>query len=135
MKRALAHAFLGLAATVTIAGAPCVMLSARAQSAPQLETLDLTSAQETQLRKLREDLRQSLAGILTDEQYVQFQNAFKTSTNIPTAMGTVDNLSFRQKVRVRSALKEFERELSTVLSKEQLTELRSSREMGSRKFR
>lgn len=135
MKRSLQYAFLGLAATVTLAGAPCVIPSAKAQSAPQLETLDLTSAQQTQLRKLREDLRQSLAGILTDEQYVQFQNAFKTSSHIPTAMRTVDNLSLRQKVRVRSALKEFERELSTVLSKEQMAELRSGRDMGPRKPR
>lgn len=45
-------------------------------------------------------------------------------------MATVDNLSLRQKVRVRSALKEFERELSTVISKEQLAELRSFRDNG-----
>ena len=102
------------------------MSSARAQSAPLLETLDLTSAQQTQVKKLREDLRRSIAGILTNEQYAQLQSAFKALSHIPTAMATVDNLSLRQKVRVRSALKEFERELSSVLSKEQLAELRST---------
>lgn len=130
MKRSLQHALLGLAATATLAGTPCVIPSARAESAPPLESLDLTSAQQTQVKKLREDLRRSLAGILTNQQYAQFQNAFKASSHIPTAMATVDNLSLRQKVRVRSALKEFERELSTVISKEQLAELRSFRDNG-----
>lgn len=135
MKRSLQQALIGLAATATLAVAPCVIPSARAESAPLLETLDLTSAQQTQVRKLREDLRRSLADILTNEQYAQFQKAFKASSHIPTAMATVDNLSFRQKIRVRSALKEFERELSTVLSKEQLAELRSSRDTTRQKPR
>jgi Spy/CpxP family protein refolding chaperone len=43
-------------------------------------------------------------------------------------MATVDNLKPRQKVRIRSALKEFQRELSSVLTKEQVAELRMNRE-------
>jgi hypothetical protein len=80
------------------------------------------------VEELREDLRRSLYDILTNEQRTQFQNAFRTARHIPTAMATVDNLKPRQKVRIRSALKEFQRELSSVLTKEQLAELRMNRE-------
>jgi Spy/CpxP family protein refolding chaperone len=128
MKRSLQGALLGVAAAATLVAAPCVTPSARAQSAPPLENLDLTSAQRGQVEELREDLRRSLYDILTNEQRTQFQNAFRTARHIPTAMATVDNLKPRQKVRIRSALKEFQRELSSVLTKEQLAELRMNRE-------
>jgi len=80
------------------------------------------------MQELRENLRRSLADILTNEQFTQFQNAFRTSGHIPTAMATVDDLRPRQKLSIRSALKAFQRELATVLSKEQMAELRANRE-------
>jgi hypothetical protein len=128
MKRSLQGALLRVAAVATLVAAPCVIPSARAQSPLALENLDLTSAQRMQVQELREDLRRSLADILTNEQRTQFQNAFRTERHIPTAMATVDNLKPRQKLRIRSVLKEFERELSSVLSKEQMAELRMNRE-------
>jgi Spy/CpxP family protein refolding chaperone len=124
MKRSLQGALLCVAAAATLFAAPCVIPSARAQSALPLEKLDLTSAQRRQVQELREDLRRSLDDILTNEQRTQFQNAFRTAHHIPTAMAKVDNLKPRQKVRIRSALNEFQRELSSVLSKEQLAKLR-----------
>jgi Spy/CpxP family protein refolding chaperone len=128
MKRSLQGTLLRVAAAATLFAAPCVIPSALAQSAVPLENLDLTSAQRGQVEELREDLRRSLYDILTNEQRTQFQNAFRTARHIPTAMATVDNLKPRQKVRIRSALKEFQRELSSVLTKEQLAELRMNRE-------
>ena len=135
MKRSLQGALLGVAAAATLFAAPCLIPSAWAQSAPQLEKLDLTSAQRRQVQELRDDLRRSLADILTNEQRTQFEDAFRTSRHIPTAMATVDNLKPRQKVRIRSALKEFQRELSSVLSKEQLAELRMNREQRRQELR
>ena len=135
MKRSLQGALLGVAAAATVFAAPCVTPSARAQSAAQLEQLDLTSAQRRQLQELREDLRRSFADILTNEQRTQFENAFRTSRHIPTAMATVDDLRPRQKLRIRSALKTFQRELGTVLSKEQMAELRANREQRGQKSR
>jgi hypothetical protein len=135
MKRSLPGALLGVAAPAILFAAPCVIPSARAQSALQVEHLDLTSAQRGQMQALREDLRRSLADILTTEQFTQFQNAFRTSRHIPTAMATVDDLRPRQKVRIRSALKAFQRELGTVLSKEQMAELRAKRQQHQQQSR
>ncbi len=87
------------------------------------------------MQELREDLRRSFADILTNEQRTQFQNAFMTSRHIPTAMATVDDLRARQKFRIRSALKEFQRELGSVLSKEQMAELRANREQHHQQSR
>jgi gas vesicle protein len=135
MKRSLQGVLLGVAAAATLVAAPCVNPSARAQSAPPLENLDLTSAQRRQVQELREDLRRSFVDILTNEQRTQFENAFRTSRHIPTAMATVDDLRPRQKLRIRSALKAFERELGTVLSKAQMAELRANREQRRQKSR
>ena len=135
MKRSLQGVLLGVAAAATLVAAPCVIPSARAQSAPPLENLDLTSAQRRQVQELRENLRRSFADILTNEQRTQFENAFRTSRHIPTAMATVDDLRPRQKLRIRSALKTFQRELGTVLSKEQMAELRANREQRRQKSR
>lgn len=135
MKRLVLLPFLGLAATATVLAAPGAIPAARAQSTPQPKRIQLTSAQKTQVQGLREDLRRTLADILTDDQRTQFQTAFRTSGHVPTAMATVENLTPRQKVGIRSALKEFQRELGTVLSKEQLAELQSNREQLRWTFR
>ncbi len=135
MKRSLQGVLLGVAATAILFAAPCVIPSARAESAPPFENLDLSSAQRRQVQELREDLRRSLADILTNEQFTQFQNAFRTSRHIPTAMATVDDLRPRQKLSIRSALKAFQRELGTVLSKEQMAELRAKREQQHQQAR
>jgi hypothetical protein len=50
-------------------------------------------------------------------------------------MATVDDLRPRQKLSIRSALKAFQRELGTVLSKEQMAELRAKREQQHQQSR
>ena len=115
-------------AAATLLAAP-LSIHAVAQEGPQqrreqiTEQLDLSEAQQDELKSIREDKREEIRAILTPQQVAQIENA----DNPRRAMRSLD-LSESQREQIRSIHESSREEMRAVLTPEQQAEWDSLRE-------
>ncbi|MGF1460339.1 MAG: Spy/CpxP family protein refolding chaperone [Leptolyngbyaceae cyanobacterium] len=125
---------LGLAA-MTTAVMTALSLPVNAQLPPAFDALDLTEDQEAQVEAIFDDFKTDIEDILTDEQRSQFRTTLEETQNVRTAIAEMDDLTDEQKLQAWEARQSVREELQSVLTEEQLSELRSLRQEGRRNRR
>ncbi|MEM0979932.1 MAG: Spy/CpxP family protein refolding chaperone [Cyanobacteria bacterium P01_H01_bin.58] len=125
MQRLLKLGFMSLATAATIALAPLGGTSAIAQTLPIFEELELTEAQQTEVRALFADGLEDISEVLTEDQKAQFREAYQESQNFRTAAAAVENLTDDQKDELRTVVRESLEAMGDVLTDDQKAELRT----------
>lgn len=125
MQRLLKLGFISLVTAATIALAPLGGTSAIAQTPPIFEELELTEAQQTEMRALFAEGFEDISEVLTEGQKVQFREAYQESQNFRTAAAAVEDLTDAQKDELRSVVRESLEAMGEVLTEEQKAELRT----------
>ena len=138
MKKPLSFLLPGAIAIVLI-GAPMVAAQARSLNRlaqnqqpkqERLNQLNLTEAQRTRMREIRESTQSQVQGVLTQEQRDRYQAAIQQGQNPRQAMRSL-NLSEAQRTRIREIKQASKTQMQEVLTPEQrqqLEQIRSNRQ-------
>lgn len=103
--------------------------SARIESFPALENLNLTDDQKSQLQEINQQVLSQVESILTFQQRTQFRSTVQQS-GMQTALRQL-NLTRKQQSQLRKVMKSAKREIDGVLTDEQKQQLQQ--QMNSRR--
>ncbi|MGL5804159.1 MAG: Spy/CpxP family protein refolding chaperone [Xenococcaceae cyanobacterium] len=92
----------------------------------RMEKIGLTTEQKDRVAQIRNNTRQQIEGILTDEQKSQYQNEIAAGKKPREAMRSA-NLSAEQKEKIKGMMRSQREQISQLLTPEQKQKLREQR--------
>ncbi len=92
----------------------------------RMEKIGLTTEQKDRVAQIKNNTRQQIEGILTEEQKSQYQNAFAAGKKPREAMQSA-NLSTEQKEKMKELRRSQREQISQLLTPEQKQKLREQR--------
>lgn len=113
---------------------PIVAQSAPAEMQRGMSKLNLTDAQKTQMKQLRDETQAQIEQILTPEQKAQMQSLKQSGRKMRGEMKAL-NLSETQKQQMRQIKENAKQKMQAILTPEQREMMQQQRGQGMKQFR